>query len=262
MNRFVILFALAALPAFAQFEAAISNALPCDVVASNVEVRAASPAAAAEGLQTVLRLNDEVCALLNVTSPPPRLVAWFTAGASWTNFLRRAGIEPEGRSMVGGHFIAVLVAPDDPGESLAHELIHATLKNTSPGPLPLWFEEGMACHYGWLAAKNAARAQGRDLMRTLPELDEKALLDFEALLAAGDYPHPPAANRSFYRQSEELVGLLAERLGAVGLQTVARGLARGEPLRDWLKKELGYSDASLRRLERAVTVRSTVKQRR
>lgn len=41
---------------------------------------------------------------------------------------------------------------------LAHELTHAFIRANVPGALPLWFEEGLAEHFGSLAAADAAHA--------------------------------------------------------------------------------------------------------
>lgn len=258
----LLVFALASPRVMAEFEADIRAMLPASAVASNVEVRAADEAAAQRGMVVLQKLNEEICRSLIVTAHPPRLVAWFGDATTWTNFVTKSGFSPNNRSLAGEKFIAVYVPPGDPGEMLAHELVHSVLKEASRGPLPLWFEEGLASHYGWVAARSAASLGGRNLVRTLPPLEEAEWIALKDLVDARKYPDDDAANRAFYRVAEEFVRLLEEKLGPDGLTKLSSRLAKNRDPFDVLRDDFGYSDDGLKMLERAVKVRAMTRQER
>ena len=260
--KLVFIFSVLAIGAFAQPPLPVNGFLPATIAESNLVVRAADEAAAANGMKAVHLLHAEVCDLLTVTSPPPRFVAWFTDTNAWSLFSAKSGDGVEGRGLAGAASIAVLSEPDDANETLAHELVHLVLKKTSSGPLPLWFEEGCASYFGWRAAQAVARAQGRALVRTQPALNPAELLTHDVLLGCLNYPATPAANRAFYRQSEELVRLFDERLGDAGVHKLSVLLVKNNDLRDCLKSEFGYRDGDLNTLDQAVDVRSTTRQER
>jgi hypothetical protein len=262
MKLRIIFFAIAALAARAQVFESAGELLPASAAESNLVVRAANAAAASEGMKAVRQLHAEICGLLLVTSPPPRYVAWFTDAGAWSNFSAHSGADIEGRGLAGNGSIAVLAQTNGAHEALAHELVHLALKQTSTGPLPLWFEEGCANHFGWLAAQAVARTQGRNLVRTLPAMSPSELLTHDVLLGCLNYPATVTADRAFYREAEELVRYLHENIGPGGFRDLAVALAKNNDLRDCLRSRFGYRDDDLKTLDRAIDVRSTTRQER
>lgn len=261
MKKLFLLMALAALPASAQFGEAAARWLPASCSVSGLEVRATEAATASNGARAVLLLHAEICRQLAVTSPPPRLAAWFTDAAAWSNFCGQAGAGLEGRGLSCEDAVAVMAVPDDANEALAHELVHLVLKRTSSSPLPLWFEEGCAAFYGWRAAQAVAKAErGSALVRTLPALNPAELNALNVLLGYEKYTGSRSLNRAFYRQSEELVRLLHERIGDAGLRRLARQLSVETGLFECLRSGFDYSPGDLELLKETVSVRSTTRQ--
>ena len=214
---------------------------------------------ASDGLALVFRMNAEVCRAFVVTSAPPRFVAWYTDAAAWSNF--NANSEGgEGRGRCGAGSIAIFSATNDANESLAHELVHHVLKQTSPGPLPLWFEEGCAMFFGWRTAQALARADGRELVRSLPALSEDELLPADVVFGCLHYPAMAKSNRAFYRQSEEMVRALDEKFGDAGLRKLVAALARDGDLGHCLKREFEYGESAVRQMTQMMNARATQKQ--
>ena len=261
-RRAGLLFFAFALPVFGQLPQADEVALPAMASASGVVVRAADGEAAHAALSSVFQMNTEVCGLLGVTSRPPRYVAWYTSARSWDAFNGKPDSSSETMGLAGARSIAILSTTNDAGEPLAHEIVHLALKQTSEGPLPLWFEEGCASFFGWQAAKTVASGSGHNLVRTQPALKESELLTHDVLFGCLNYPATPGANRAFYRQSEETVRLLAEHLGGAGFHRLAVLLAANRDLHECMKKGFGFLDGDFKQLEMAVDVRATSRQMR
>lgn len=255
----VVLLALLSLSARAQFPALAENELRASVSQSGVVVRAASEDAARSGLTAVLRMHAEVCRAFAVTSPPPRFVAWFTNMNEWIQFRSRSGAsEPQSLSVDGE--VAILVTDVHANEPLAHELVHVVLRQTSRAPLPLWFEEGCALYFGWRTAQSIARADGRRLVRTLPAQAEEVLIDTAVLLSAKVYPDALAGKRAFYRQSEEMVRALDEKLGDEGVRKLLDALARDADLVRCLRREFEYGEGDVSLIAEMMRARATHRQ--
>ncbi len=247
------------LRSLAQVEPVAGGTLRASVSESGVVVRAENEETARAGLACVFRMNAEICRAFAVTSPPPRFVAWYTDAAAWSNFSGHAG-GADGRGLCGAGSIAILAATNDGCEPLAHELVHLVLKQSSPGPLPLWFEEGGALFFGWRAAQAVARTDGRNLVRSLPALHEDELLPTDVIFGCLNYPVLPGSKFAYYRQSEELVRALDEKLGDEGVRKLFVALAGDADLGHCLKREFEYGEADVRLIADMMRARATHKQ--
>lgn len=251
---------LGALAAPAELPPASYAALSAVATGPSFVVQARDRASAEAGVRQVLRIQAEICTILATSAPPPARVLWFTERIDWTNCLAAVGFPDTDRSLAGADYIAIHSTSNDAGEALAHEMVHAALKQTAFYPLPLWLEEGFALFTGWRVASAIARRDGLDLQRSLPALQETDLLPLDRVLLLRDYPAPPAENRAFYRQAEELVRYLVERHGDEGFRLLARRMAKGDSLQHCLERRFNYGEENYRRLEAIVRSRSTNKQ--
>jgi hypothetical protein len=132
----------------------------------------------------------------------------------WRKMTRRYGLRPDGLAMQVGR---ELYLKDDPEQvkrpdRIAHEVIHLRLSDMYGNRLPLWLDEGLAGHYGWLCAVEYNAGRNVVLIRNDPAFAEKELLSLEDLLSIRRYPGNPDSAKAFYRQAEELTGILANRL--------------------------------------------------
>ena len=153
----------------------------------------------------------------------------------WDHIVKTAGLRVEVRSLQVGRLV---VARDDgeiPAllEGVAHEFVHMEVR--ARGPVPLWFEEGLAGFLGWTYASEEAHALlGASLRRQLDPIDRKMLMDAKKIFKMKAYPKGVDENNAFYRQVEELVRYLDERIGRDQLLGVMRRLADGDKIDDVL----------------------------
>lgn len=260
--RLQIVAVVLALSARAQLPPFPPDALPATASISGVVVRAADEASARAGLAVVTQIHAKVCALLCVTTAPPSSVGWFTDKAVWDRYIGKSGAHILGKGVSALGAVAIYADGQDANEPLAHELVHQVLKNTSKAPLPLWFEEGSAACFGWMAAKEYSSTPEKPIQRRLPPIDRAELLSSDVMLKSRDYPEALESNRAFYRQSEELVRLLYEALGPEGFRRLTVELAKNNDLRLCLEKNFSYSVGGWQALTSAMFARATTLQRR
>jgi hypothetical protein len=170
---------------------------------------------------------------LESTNVSPAWLVAIKSDALWRRITRRHGLRPDGLAM---QFHRELYLKDDANQKvrpdrIAHEVIHVRLSNAFPDGLPLWLDEGLAGHWGWLCAAEFQGGLGVALYRNQPALEEQDLMSLRDLLATRRYPFDPRRNRAFYRQSEELVAVLTDRLDAMRFAGFVAGMA-GPPGED------------------------------
>jgi hypothetical protein len=138
-----------------------------------------------------------------------------------------------------------------------HEVVHFRMWQLYGDRTPIWLDEGLAACLGWRVAWWYRKSQGREVVRTLPAVDAKYLLTLDRLIAQRRYPDARGMGLGFYRQSEELVCAIAERLGYDRMGDFVRAIA-GERLywKDVLRERFNYTDADLLKLEETVKSRS------
>jgi len=132
----------------------------------------------------------------------------------WRRLIRSHGIRQDGLAM---HIGRELYLKDDPeqqkrADRIAHEVIHLRLADFYGENVPLWLDEGLAGHYGWLCAVEYQGQRDVLLYRNHPALAEDDIMTLENLLKLTHYPRTEKKARAFYRQAEELVGVLAGRM--------------------------------------------------
>ncbi|HMO49604.1 MAG TPA: hypothetical protein PKE26_03215 [Kiritimatiellia bacterium] len=160
------------------------------------------------------------------TSAPAWLVSVSDPGL-WRTLTRRHGLRPDSLAL---QLNRELYLKDDPAQNrrpdrIAHEVVHLRLFDAWGPGLPLWLDEGLAGHYGWLIAAEYQAGRQVVLYRNQPALSERHLLSFDDLLRMRRYPEGRDATRAFYRQAEALTGELADRLGPEGMGRLIRAMA-------------------------------------
>lgn len=132
----------------------------------------------------------------------------------WRRLARRHGLRKDGLAMQIGRELYLKEDTEQAkrADRIAHEVIHLRLFDAFGPRLPLWLDEGLAGYYGWLFAVEYQGRRDVILYRNQPALQEHVLLDIDALLELTDYPPNEWTARAFYRQAEELIGALSERM--------------------------------------------------
>lgn len=167
----------------------------------------------------------------------------------WEKVLLGAGVRREGLAAHHGNEVFVF---HDPGATLArlkipHEMVHLCLDRAYGRALPLWLEEGLAGHWGWAVARTEGEAAGQQLERTMPALEANDLMPIETFTALETYPSDAARLRAFYRQSQDLVRAIEDRVGADRLGPFVRVMAEtGGDWRDVLKHHFNCTSGELR----------------
>lgn len=259
----VAVIAMFAVAARAQLPPYPTDVLKASASISGTVVRAADEAAARRGLAVTTQLHARICALLSVTTAAPQSVAWFTDAAAWKKYIGNSGAHIKGRGVSALGSVAVLVDEADEDEPLAHELVHQVLKSTCRAPVPLWFEEGAATCFGWMAAKELTwTMEQRRVVRTLPEMQQKDLIGTRQLLESRDYPATDAENFAFYRQAEELVRVLHERLGPEKFRALTVELEKSHDLRAVLAEKFSINEGGWADVTSSMRARAMMVQRR
>lgn len=183
-------------------------------------------AAGSSDLQTLLDEAEYAYAyqlkILPEPEPPaePALLVVIRDGEQWQSMTRRHRLREDGLALQVGR---ELYFKDDASQQrrpdrVFHEMMHLRLREVFGERVPLWLEEGLAGHFGWLSAVEFQGLKDVVIARTQPAASEVDLLSLEDLLTMKRYPRDVERTRAFYRQSEALVSVLAERLGRDGLR--------------------------------------------
>jgi len=183
---------------------------------------------------------------LSASTSTPALLMPVTDDKIWRRWTRTYGLRPDGLAMQIGR---ELYFKDDPAQKkrpdrIAHEVVHLRLSEAFGEDMPLWLEEGLAGYYGWLCAVAYSGRRDVVLVRNQPGLEEKLLYGLEDLLNMRRYPRGGEQARAFYRQSEELVGVLADRLGAPGMPRFVHAMCGGETSRIRFREAAGLDEQS------------------
>lgn len=193
------------------------------IACAATEAEASAAAAEAELARTwLLRLFPD-------PAPPaePVLLMKVSDAELWRKLTLRHRLRDDGLALQLGRELYV---KDDESQAkrpdrIFHEMVHIRLREVFGERLPLWAEEGLASHYGWIMAVEMLERQDVVLERVRPEAREEDLLSVADLLKVRDYPRDEQRARAFYRQSEALVATLVESLGRDGLRRLLAELA-------------------------------------
>lgn len=181
--------------------------------------------AAVDEAENVLIQASEWLGLAYASAEPPLLV-FIQDERQWEKLVRLHGVRHDGLAL---QVDREMYFKDDPElrkrpDRVAHEVMHFLVAVNFPSGLPLWLEEGLAIHYGWQSAVRMNQQRGLAIYRELPPLDDERMLDLESLAGLKRYPIGVEEARAFFIQSEELVAVLAGRLGPEGMANLVREL--------------------------------------
>jgi len=194
--------------------------------------------------ENALRQANEWLGLKN-TAAGPSLLVFIDNEEQWKMLVRGHGIRNDGLAM---QIENEMYFKDDPEQNkrpdrVAHEVFHFLLTRTFPSGMPLWLEEGLAIHYGWASAVKMNEQRELIISRGQPAVDEKLLFSPEKLLSMKHYPVSEEQARVFFRQSEELVAVLAEKLGDAGMAQFIRTMSSGYgDALEKFRRFMGFSD--------------------
>jgi hypothetical protein len=181
----------------------------------------------------------------------------------WNASMKKVGIRPDGLACQVERELYLKYDYDQNQrpDRVPHEVVHARMREVHGKAIPLWFDEGLASYYGWRVAVQYARRSGTALTRTLPSCSDSKVLRLDRLAAVREYPDEGESARTFYRQSEELVSAICEKIGDDRMPDLARALcAERQEMRSVLKSRFGFSDENLQVLERTVKERTTTER--
>jgi hypothetical protein len=140
---------------------------------------------------------------------------------------------------------------------IPHEVVHFRLWQLYGERTPIWLDEGMASCLGWRIAWWYRKSQGREVVRSLPAVEERFLLTLDRLTAQRRYPEARGWGQAFYRQVDELVGAIGDGLGFDRMGDFVRAVVNDEmPWKQALREHFGYTDGDLATLEQTVRTRS------
>lgn len=166
----------------------------------------------------------------------------------WKKLMKGYGLRRDSLAMQIGRELYFKEVPVDERkpERISHEVIQLAMNLSFAPRVPLWLDEGIASHFGWICGVEMFNTREKRISRSQHVLDESELLELDELFAIRKYPVDPQEAQAFYRQSEELVAVLSEMLdrsdfarfvhimcdgsaGSVDKFSKAAGLADGEP---------------------------------
>ena len=196
---------------------------------------------------------------LDTDRTDPALVVVVGDDRLWNRLMRGFGLRRDSLAMQVGR---ELYLKDDPEQKqrpdrIAHEVIHLLLADTFGARTPLWLDEGLAGHYGWLCATEFAIGQATVLYRNQPGFPGERMFPLDALLNMRRYPDDEDTARVFYRQADELTGVLADRLGEEGMRRFVHtvGGTDGDPLAVF-RAAARLDDAGMAEVEEAMRRRT------
>jgi len=184
---------------------------------------------AVDEAENALRQAEEWLGLKNPDAASSLLV-FVGKEEQWNQLVHGHGIRHDGLSIQVGN---EMYFKDDPEQNkrpdrVAHEVFHLLITRTFPSGLPLWLEEGLAIHYGWKSAVRMNEQRELIIYREDPAVDEKLLVGFDKFLGIKQYPGSEEQARVFFRQSEELVAVLEERLGNENMARFVQAMSAGD----------------------------------
>lgn len=201
---------------------------------------------------------------LPASSLPPGVLIGVDDESVWRRLVRRYGLRDDGLALKTGRelYFRGEAGEQQRPDRIAHEVVHFYLAETFANRLPLWLDEGLAGHYGWLAAAEYRDRTGITLSRHQPAMEAKQLLSLDNLLLLDEYPREPSAVQVFYRQTAELVGVLAERLGPEGMIRFVQALAAsGAGTPEAFREAAGLDETQYRETEMLMLEKSRTERR-
>ncbi len=177
----------------------------------------------------------------------------------WRQVQRRADPSKYGLAMQLQNDIFVLQESNWMSRAvrIPHEVVHFRMWQLYGDRTPIWLDEGLAACLGWRIAWWYRKSQGREVVRTRAPVEAKYLLSLDRLTSMRRYPDTRGTGLAFYRQAEELVFAVAERMGYERMGDFVRAVVGEEiPWRDALRERFGYTEADLAKLEEIVETRS------
>ena len=140
--------------------------------------------------------------------------------------------------------------------ALSHEMAHFRLWQRYGNDVPLWLDEGVASYAGWEAAQDYMLSVGKDLYRDRPSVGVERFMTVDALTAAENYPQDEVAFRAFCRQSEELIYVIARKIGKDRLADFIDAVAEDElSWKEALQTRFGCDESVFADLENELMVR-------
>ncbi len=168
--------------------------------------------------------------------------------STWAQLGRVAGVRPDGLALQSGRDILVKDTPVARADRVFHEVIHFRLHEAFGSRLPLWLEEGLASWMGVGIARDYYSSLGKRLTGEWPGVPPAELLASDFLLTQPGYVEAPVSAQAFARQSAELVGLLAGRLGRERWAAAVRAMGQGGDWRRTLASGYGVDMTDLKQL--------------
>lgn len=139
---------------------------------------------------------------------------------------------------------------------IPHEVVHFRIWQGYGKDLPIWLDEGLASYAGWEIARSYYAEMGKPLARTPPAARPEHLVTLDVLTAQEEYPAMSDGGATYYRQVEELVRLIAERIGKDRLPEFVKYVALdGCDWRTALRDRLGFAESDFAGMEEEVRMR-------
>lgn len=175
---------------------------------------------------------------------------------AWSDLVRNAGLRPDGLALQKGREIFLKASSPLHVSRIPHELVHFRLRE-SYGRIPLWLDEGLAMHFGWIIAKSWSDSQKVTIARSQPGIAAGLQLGLDELTELREYPDGAGAAQAFYRQSEEMARAIVERVGLSKAGDFLAAVAGDRvPWRTALAERFQWSDRDFSELEARVQRRS------
>jgi hypothetical protein len=203
---------------------------------------------------------DEINKFLGLPSSPPKTQVFQVQNEKlWNNLLRGAGFRPDGLAFHYENeiFLKADAAQGARPDRVPHEIVHARLHRAYGADVPLWLDEGLANVLGWRVAVAYARGQAKALTRNHEAMDPARVMNLSDLSAIKAYPDDPVTAGVYYREVEEVIAAVADKLGDERMLEFIRAVCQDKSgIRETLKSGFGYSDENLERLEDLVRERT------
>jgi len=194
-------------------------------------------------LEQVVRETEWVWSQLGAWFPiPERLekarIFIIEDPALWEKLRQRAGPREDGVAMHVGREIFIFRNESRTGlfVDISHELVHFYVGHVYPRGVPLWLEEGLAEHAGWLLALAYQESRGIRLYRQQGDFQQEHWVTWPDVLSMRRYPSDPERNRMFYRQSRALVQAIWTQGGPEGVAELLAHVAGGGLVEAYFEK--------------------------
>lgn len=117
-------------------------------------------------------------------------------------------------------------------DTLAHEYVHAALRNCVPGDLPIWFHEGLAQHF------EAHRDVAADVVARVGKPPLQVLAGSFLGLSDGDA-------RAAYAMSQLMVEALIDKRGIYGVQQLLSEMKQGRSFDEAMQRAFALTTSTL-----------------